>query len=140
MSGELASDEIFMPEATNKRVCGSSWGWLVLEGTNVREVSLLNPLTRCAIQLPSVDTFTRRLNCEGEPDVPLDGFSYIHKAILSMNPAISEQDCIIMAIVGKMRKLSYCRIGDKKWTNVEGCLPGLRDIIYYEGKFYGTND
>ncbi|KAF3338536.1 putative F-box protein [Carex littledalei] len=132
MSGEIASDNIFIPEAANKWVCGSSWGWLVLEGTNSREVSLLNPFTRRVIRLPPVDAFT------GETDVPVKSFNYIHKAILSSNPAISKQDCIIMAIFGPMGKLSYCKIGDKKWTNIDCPLSGLCDVIYYNGKFYAT--
>ncbi|XP_078163444.1 putative F-box protein At5g55150 [Carex rostrata] len=130
MSGELESDEIFMPEATNKWVCGSSWGWLVLTDKYGTDVSLLNPFTRRVIQLPSFDT------SEIIRAVSHDGFSYIIKAILSTNPAISQQDCIIMAIVGSMRTLSYCRIGDKRWTNVEYGLRSLSDVIYYEGKFY----
>ncbi|KAF3336668.1 F-box protein [Carex littledalei] len=137
MSAEVASDKIFiMPEAANKWVCGSSWGWIVLASTDNMEVILLNPFTRRVIRLPSADTFTIRLTYIGEPDVPLKGSRYIRKAILSMNPAISEQDCIIMAIVGQMRQLSYCRIGDKKWTHIDGCLPELCDVIYNKGKFY----
>ncbi|XP_078172388.1 putative F-box protein At5g55150 [Carex rostrata] len=138
MNGELARHKIFMPEAANKWVCGSSWGWLVLGGIDSMEVSLLNPLTRRVIRLPPVGMFTKRLTYDGEPNIPLKGSSYIHKAILSTNPTISEQDCIIMAIVEKNRRLSYCRIGDKKWTNVEGYIHSLSDIIYYEGKFYCT--
>ncbi|KAF3336669.1 F-box protein SKIP23-like protein [Carex littledalei] len=142
MGGEITSNDVFMPEAANKWVCGSSLDWIVLAGvgTDGIEVNLLNPFTRRVIRLPSVDTFTMNFNCFPEPDVPLCCFSYIHKAILSTNPAISEQDCIIMAIVGTKRKLSYCRIGDKRWTNVEGSLQKLSDVIYYEGKFYATTD
>ncbi|XP_078153078.1 putative F-box protein At5g55150 [Carex rostrata] len=140
MSGELASDQIFLSGDANKRICGSSRGWLVLVGIDSMEVSLLNPFTKRVIRLPSVDTFTIRSTYADEPNIPLEGFSYIHKAILSMNPGISEQDCIIMAIVGENRKLSYCRIGDKKWTNVKGYIKSLSDIAYYEGKFYGTTN
>ncbi|KAF3331353.1 F-box protein SKIP23-like protein [Carex littledalei] len=134
MNGEIASDNIFMPEAANKFVCGSSWGWLVLEGTDSRQVSLLNPFTRRVIRLPSLDTFT----CE--PDVPVKGFNYIHKAILSTNPTISEKDCIILAIVGRKRKLSYCKIGDKKWRNIDCCFGKFCDVIYYNGKCYAITD
>lgn len=73
-----------------------------------------------------------------ETGVPIKGFNYIHKAILSSNPAISKQDCIIMAIVRPMGKLSYCKIGDKKWTHIDCRLSGLCDVIYYNGKFYAT--
>jgi Protein of unknown function (DUF295) len=127
-----------LPEAANKWVRGSSCGWLVLVDTNGTDISLLNPLTRRVIQLPSVDTFTPRLNGLGQPDVPIDGRCYIHKAILSANPTISEQDCIVMAIVGEMLQLSYCRIGDKKWTNVDNCLYALWEVIHHEGTFYAT--
>ncbi|KAF3336667.1 F-box protein [Carex littledalei] len=119
MNGELARHQIFMPEAANKWICGSSWGWLVLGGIDSMEVSLLNLLTRRVIRLPPVGTFTKWFTHDGQPNIALKGSSYIRKAILSTNPTISKQDCIIMAIVGKNRTLSYCRIGDKKWTNVE---------------------
>ena len=141
ISGELASGQIlFMPEAASKRVCGSSWGWLVLTGIDSWEVSLLNPFTKRVIRLPLVNTnITTRSTYVRKPNIPHKGSSgYIRKTILSMNPGISEQDCIIIAIVGEEKKLSYCRIGDKKWTNVEGYMKSLTDIIYHEGKFYGT--
>lgn len=43
-----------------------------------------------------------------------------------------------MAIVGNMRQLSFCKIGDKKWTNVEGSPLSLEDVIYSQGRFYAA--
>ncbi|XP_078163347.1 putative F-box protein At5g55150 [Carex rostrata] len=134
ISGELESEEILMSDAANKWVCGSSWGWLVLSDKYGTDVILLNPFTRRVIRLPSFDT-SETIN-----DVYRDGYSYITKAVLSTNPAISQQDCIIMAIIAFRRKLSYCRIGDKRWTNVECGLHSLRDVIYYKGKFHVINN
>lgn len=137
LNDERVCGDIFLPETANKWICGSSWGWLITTDIRGEEVGLLNPITKCQIKLPSLATFLKRITLEGIPDdADLDCFQYIYKAIISEDPTTSQQDCIVMAIVGNMRQLSYCKIGDEKWMNVEGSPPSLEDVIYSNNKFY----
>jgi Protein of unknown function (DUF295)/F-box domain len=120
----MVNGRIFLPEATYKWICGSSWGWLVLSDTNGQDICLYNPLTRAQIQLPS-------LNNSNE---------FMIKAIVSSDPLYNRNDCIVMAIVRSQHRLYFCKLGDETWTKVVGYRHTLlEDVVFYEGKFYSIN-
>jgi Protein of unknown function (DUF295)/F-box domain len=112
--------KIFIPEAANKWVCGTNWGWLVMSGFRGKTVSLLNPLTRCQFRLPSLE----------------GSFCAITKAIISLDPTSHQHECIIMAII--MNCLWFCTIGGNKWTKVKGCSREIQDVVFYQEKFYAV--
>ncbi|KAJ4753902.1 hypothetical protein LUZ62_088307 [Rhynchospora pubera] len=94
-----------LPYISDKRICGSSHGWLVLE--HFWRVSLFNPITQSTIDLPAkVDPSEQK------------GVYCVLKAILSCNP--SEDDCFVVAsflsLSSSNWKLGFCRIGDTRWT------------------------
>lgn len=101
---------IFLPEAANKWICGSSWGCLVLVNIRGIEVCLYNPLTRAQIQLPSLDSFPELKSGIAEPDnTPQDCFRFITKAIISSNPTSNPDDWLVMAIVGNITPVVLLR-------------------------------
>lgn len=117
---EMVDRRIFLPEAAKKWICGSNWGWLVMAGFRGKEVSLLNPLTRCQIRLPSLE----------------GSFCAITKAIISLDPTSYRHECIVMAII--MNCLWFCKIGGNKWTKVKGCIREIQDVVFYQDKFYAV--
>ncbi|KAF3337669.1 F-box protein SKIP23-like protein [Carex littledalei] len=120
-SGDESVDQrIYLPEAVNKWICGSNWGWLVMSSFRGKEVSLLNPLTRCHIRLPSLE----------------GSFCAITKAIISLDPTSHRNECIVMAII--MNCLWFCKIGGNKWTKTKGCIREIQDVVFYQEKFYAV--
>ncbi|ONK55451.1 uncharacterized protein A4U43_UnF3190 [Asparagus officinalis] len=52
----------------------------------------------------------------------------------------NEDDCtLVMALISNFSVLSFCRVGDDKWTNVEHCLNHLQDVIRYNGQIYAVD-
>jgi Protein of unknown function (DUF295)/F-box domain len=132
-----ANRQIFLPEAANKWICGSDWGWLILVDIRGVEVCLYNPLTRSKIQLPSLDTFPELIGDYGFVDqTPRDCFRLINRAIISSNPTSNPNDCVVMAIVGFVHHLYFCKLGDNKWTKAVGSPCAIQHVVYYEDKFY----
>jgi Protein of unknown function (DUF295)/F-box domain len=132
-----ANRQIFVPEAANKWVCGSDWGWLILVDIRGVEVCLYNPLTRSKIQLPSLNSFPELIGDHGWVDeTPRDCFRFINRAIISSNPTSNTDDCVVMAIVGFVHQLYFCKLGDNRWTKAVGSPCGIQHVVYYDDKFY----
>jgi Protein of unknown function (DUF295)/F-box domain len=134
---ETVNRQLFLPEAANKWICGSGWGWLILVDFRGIEVCLYNPLTRSKIQLPSLDSFPELTGAYGWVDqTPRDCFRLINRAIISSDPTSNPNDCVVMAIVGFIHQLFFCKLGDNRWTKAVGSPCAIQDVIYYEDKFY----
>ena len=129
----------FLPEINQKWIAGSSNGWLFMIEMNGQEVHLLNPFTRAQIPLPSPSTFQHP---GGDDFIEDEDFGFIEKAVISSNPnrRSSGGDCIVMAIISYMAVLSFCRPGDDKWTNLEGSMAYLSDVVPYKGQFYAITE
>ncbi|ONK66526.1 uncharacterized protein A4U43_C06F9110 [Asparagus officinalis] len=136
--------EFIVPEIRNKWIVGSSYGWLFTVDIHGRDIQLLNPLTRAQVNLPSLDAFQHPDG--GFTSGEFNDFGFVEKAVILSDPSNKgrnlegNDDCILaVAIISNLRVLSFCRIGDDKWTNAEGSLTHLQDVIYYEGQIYGIN-
>lgn len=128
-----------MPERVNKWYCGSCCGWLVVvDIVNQKNLQLLNPVTRARMEFPPLSSFQRTYNFLGQLDcTSVDEFSYVLKVILSTVPDHrSPKDCTLMAIVGNNWTLSFCKLGDDKWINVNGSPYYVEDVVYHNGKFF----
>ncbi|KAJ3699543.1 hypothetical protein LUZ61_003248 [Rhynchospora tenuis] len=121
------------PYVRGKHICGSSYGWLVLE--HDLKFSLFNPITQCTIDLPSFNA-------------PATFFDYdimglcAQRAMLSGNP--SEEGCVVVAWFSIFTnwELGFCRIGDTQWT---GLLTGERrqhllDFACCKNLVYAVNE
>ncbi|ONK66411.1 uncharacterized protein A4U43_C06F7600 [Asparagus officinalis] len=138
--------EFFVPEIRNKWPAGSSHGWLCIVNTHGRDIQLLNPLTRVQIPLPSLDAFEHPKG--GFADGDHDDFGFVEKAVISSDPSkkrgnLDDDDgddrILVMAIISLSHVLSFCMIGDDKWTNVEDSPLHLTDVVYYKGQIYAVN-
>ncbi|PIA32864.1 hypothetical protein AQUCO_04300061v1 [Aquilegia coerulea] len=63
-----------------------------------------------------------------------------YKVILSTNPSKRLKECIAMAIFGKLRKLAFCKIGDKTWTFVEDPRCFFDDIVFSSNNFFAVDE
>eukprot|EP00262_Sarcandra_glabra_P004939 TRINITY_DN16177_c0_g1_i1.p1 TRINITY_DN16177_c0_g1~~TRINITY_DN16177_c0_g1_i1.p1 ORF type:complete len:422 (+),score=31.52 TRINITY_DN16177_c0_g1_i1:88-1266(+) len=61
---------------------------------------------------------------------------YVHKIILSSNPA-SSSEFMAMSILSDKAELAFCRSGDLKWTFIKSQW-SYNDVIYYKDKFYAV--
>ncbi|XP_043708185.1 F-box protein At2g26160-like [Telopea speciosissima] len=129
--------ELELPEAADRRICGSSAGWLVTVHAN-SEIQLLHPFTRAQIQLPPLTAFPSRLPVPLHQGKEFAGHLrdyYIHKAIVGF--CSSESEAIVMAIRKEDDQLAFCRPGkDLRWTVFEGYLRRSHDVIFYKEQFY----
>ncbi|ONK66379.1 uncharacterized protein A4U43_C06F7220 [Asparagus officinalis] len=125
VSDERNCGEFLVPEMRNKWIVGSRHGWLFTVDTRGRDIHLLNPLTRAQIPLPSLNTFQHPKG--GFRSGEFNDFGFVEEAVISSDPSNKrrkldndDDDCILaMAIISNFHVLSFCRVGDGKWTNVE---------------------
>ncbi|KAJ4748099.1 F-box protein skip23 [Rhynchospora pubera] len=146
---------INLPETCGKQFCGSSQGWLALESGP--QISLLNPITRVEMQLPSlemppviwgvsgVESEERMSSLQSQLDIWSSRLHrgltdpIIQRFILTSKP--TDPDCVVMALFKTNWGLAFCRIGDESWTVFEapardGIGNGLIDATYHNGLFY----
>ncbi|KAJ1699043.1 hypothetical protein LUZ63_007555 [Rhynchospora breviuscula] len=110
-----------LPFLSGKYIRGSSHGWLILE--HDYRLSLLNPITRTSIELPSFRDVSTNLVVGykrkwSESFDETRGYKRcIQKVILSSNP--SEPGCVVVARFKSLNSLlCYCRIGDSSWAKL----------------------
>ncbi|XP_059631833.1 F-box protein At2g26160-like [Cornus florida] len=136
-----------------KRCSGSSYGWLFTVEENMG-VTLLNPFSGSTIELPSIMYVSKFEYHESDlEDIEVDiEYEYtpfdepvlieyqVHKAILSADPALSPNDCIVTAIYSDRHQLAFIRPSDKDWTYVEDeRFNVIFDVIYYKGKVFAVD-
>lgn len=140
------------PEAYGKHCCGSSYGWLTMVEHNSPFMFLLNPLTRCIIDLPPITTFPNIVAYQ--PDKVGDEYiirdhqgdvhphstkfvarTYVRKVILTTDPSIP--NCMAVAIYGDERHLAFCRLGDKVWTEIGQAHQ--YDVIFWRDQLYAVD-
>ncbi|MCI01341.1 F-box protein SKIP23-like, partial [Trifolium medium] len=99
------------PRSGPTRICGSSHGWIViLEET--AELTLLNPITRATISLPSLQTFPELVAMlRGYPD----NNRHLINVVLSSNPSLSDDDFVAFAILNR-RDFVFCKKGYNSWV------------------------
>jgi hypothetical protein len=142
---------VSLPETSQKEYHPSSHGYITL--TDGPDVSLLNPMTRKTINLPSLKpspAFAFR------PFIPLyfrcqlgiwPFWHYsrkytdpiIQKTLLLSDPC-QELNCIVMALLKNNWGLALCKIGDKCWTLLDEPSKHedytVIDATYQNGLFY----
>lgn len=147
---DLATGRTFrlpLPEARQRRICGSNDGWVVTMGEDM-EIHLLNPFTRQQIRLPSqlsFDDFGR-----GDTNEQLHGLMasmqelrdrFIDKAVIVGSPC-SAGSCMVAAIVhpGNGTRVVVVRPGlDKSWTVLTCERSIITDVIHHKGFLYAIS-
>ncbi|GMI68644.1 hypothetical protein HRI_000533700 [Hibiscus trionum] len=123
--------------------CGCSKGWLFLAlGTTLRNlrIFLFDPISRAQIPLPSLSMISSFEDCLTGSRFKWNPAAYI---IDSIEPSSSDaSQCIVAAtFCEKNTGLALCRLGDERWTIVEGLLAeGYRygGIIFFDGELYAS--
>ncbi|PRQ23139.1 hypothetical protein RchiOBHm_Chr6g0258051 [Rosa chinensis] len=153
----------------NKRLCGSSKGWLIFADWNVVDknlgVTLVNPFFRVKGRREKENSVIRlppltppgwrkwvRVRRKNRDDWVERCQYYVHKATLSADPASDANDCIVVVIYEERLRLAFIRLGkDKTWTYIDERVGtsvssivingcrGIEEVARVEDKFYGVN-
>ncbi|KAK9924379.1 hypothetical protein M0R45_032749 [Rubus argutus] len=153
----------------NKRICGSSKGWLILVDWNFVDknlgVTLVNPFLRVKGRREKENSLIRlppltppgwrkwvRVRRRNRDDWVERCQYYVHKATLSADPASNANDCIVVVIFEERLRLAFIRLGkDTTWTYVDEkvCTSvgsrvvngccGIEEVARVEDKFYVLN-
>ncbi|KAK1289843.1 hypothetical protein QJS10_CPB18g01508 [Acorus calamus] len=136
---EGKTHRLILPDIIGKRCCGSSHGWLVTIDRKA-DMNLLHPLSRTQIPLPHPPPpYGDKPNDYHYQPGYLQCIS-IYKAVLSADPYVSPEDCVVMIIYGHIGRLAFCRLGDESWTLVsQDPIGRFFDVCYYQGKFHGVD-
>ncbi|XP_058751891.1 putative F-box protein At5g55150 [Vicia villosa] len=119
---------------SNKRLCGSSHGWLakVDDCSKGIFITLINPFKNAvSIKLPLMyimDMYKTRKYYEYD----------VHKVVLSTNPSFKPLDYIVVVIYSVRRCLAFLKAGQKNWTYIDDAHRSFNDVIFYEGLVYAV--
>lgn len=138
-----------LPEAYEKRCCGTSHGWLIMVEESPA-IFLLNPLTRARIGLPSLSsfpTFPTKIVFENSRNLNKNLIAreklhirdtFVVKAIVSADPSLTT-NFMVVVIYGLTENLAFCRSGDAAWTPIideTSPPPRYKDVMFREGNLY----
>ncbi|CAK8543778.1 unnamed protein product [Lathyrus sativus] len=115
------------------RICGSSFGWLVILN-QISEVSLLNPITHITLSLPSLYTlpeFVRK-------HLDNNNNRFVNKVVLSSSPSHGD-DFAAFAILNP-NQLAFCRKSYDSWVLLRVNENHLwMDVVSKNGLFYAVS-
>ncbi|XP_078157721.1 F-box/kelch-repeat protein At1g57790-like isoform X2 [Carex rostrata] len=135
-----------IPELYGRYICGSSHGWLVAIDIKLTGI-LINPFTREFYELPLFPHYNIGLSSTSIFENALMDYrdvagqciediqvSIVQKAILSHDPK-ERPDFMLMILVG-ISVPAFWKPGDSSWTVIRVTVPGIKDVIYFDGHFY----
>ncbi|KAH6779609.1 hypothetical protein C2S52_010846 [Perilla frutescens var. hirtella] len=126
-----------LPEVHGRRCWGSSLGWLLTIGDDLK-IRLLNPFTRVSVSLPSKSSLQIHF---GEI---LDWYDIIQKAFIFRNPCTSgrnEEDLVVLIIYGPLKQLALCRPGYSSWRSIkEANHAGFIDVACLKDQIFALRD
>ncbi|XP_004288821.1 PREDICTED: putative F-box protein At4g17565-like [Fragaria vesca subsp. vesca] len=144
----------FQVRVPNKRLCGSSKGWLLyLDRNDVDKnfgITLVNPFFRVKGRRERSNSLIRLppLMPPGWENWLTSSYTlenYVFKATISADPISNPEDCIVMVTHMDRLELAFIRLGkDTTWTYMDGSdniVPGCRmiqEVIYIEQTFYAV--
>ncbi|KAJ3696938.1 hypothetical protein LUZ61_000643 [Rhynchospora tenuis] len=138
---ESKTRKLHIPEIIGKVCCSSYRGWLLLVGSDGKEVFLLNPLTRARFQLPPIGTPAKLLGGKWDHpryDLrwhdPYLGTFTIGKVIFSSD--LTDPNCVITVVPINCRGFLSCRVGDTSWLRLYSRMNSFVDVTYYNRRYY----
>ncbi|KAK6266352.1 hypothetical protein QUC31_017189 [Theobroma cacao] len=119
---------IVLPMSHNKRICGSSYGWLAAVDKNM-VITLLNPFKDgITINLPKIEV---------GPDQNTAAYQYeVHKVILSTDPLLHPDGYVVVVIYSFRRRIAFYKSKQKSWTYLDKNLTAFTDVIFYKNLAY----
>ncbi|OWM78549.1 uncharacterized protein LOC116192486 isoform X2 [Punica granatum] len=118
----------------NKRCC-SSHGWLIFTEETLA-LTLFNPLSGATIHLPPVSKVPTKEEL-GEHRF-YDHEYQVQKVVLSADPSMAPGNYEVLAIYEDGR-LALFKCGWSTWIHVEWDGLLIREVTYFNGKFYAAN-
>ncbi|KAF9599822.1 hypothetical protein IFM89_001768 [Coptis chinensis] len=135
-----------LPEVLGKgkKCWGSPHGWLVVLREEGPSFSLLNPLTRAQIHLPSL-YLSPSTSPIGNIVLPWDYVGYLRnccvvKAVLFANPSESTDFVVMVILEEGPCGLAFYKSGTVAWiliTDTEDII--FQDIVCFKGQFYAAD-
>ncbi|KAF5188717.1 F-box skip23-like protein [Thalictrum thalictroides] len=139
--------EIPLLEIQGKMCFGSNNGWLTIVDKSSAEISLLNPLTKNQILLPSIslviqDLREKNMLLEYEA-LPLESSTEENRDVKNITKAIvsfsSGSDYIVTILLRNSESIPYYWSRDEKWSLCGASTNRIEDIIYHKEKVYVMN-
>ncbi|OVA16000.1 Protein of unknown function DUF295 [Macleaya cordata] len=146
-----------LPECSEKRICGSSLGWLLMLEKGPA-INLFNPITRTLIPLPPLTTFPHVVfrpskfgkefkvfyTTEDSEPYSLKTMQnyFIRKMVLSSSPKnddMEEDDNYMVVVILRTREMAFMRKGDQVWTLVKDPEFCFEDVIFHKGQCFGLD-
>ena len=142
--------ELSDPQGKGMLFRGSSHGWVVNIENNT-SICLINPLTGAQVQLPPRSKFPDVRNYRNDKPGNEYGIReedrdlfytiseahvrtyFTEKVVLSSSP--QSEDFVAVAIYGEYGRLAYCKLGDRKWTFLDG-VHCYYDMLFHRGQLY----
>ncbi|XP_004489983.1 probable F-box protein At1g44080 [Cicer arietinum] len=118
---------------SNKRVCGSTHGWIATVDKN-NVITLVNPFKDVApIILPRIDVY--------------DSYKYyefdVRKVTLSVDPITNPNDYVVAAIYTNRGCLAFMKAGQEFWTYMDDIdnrrHTGFVDVAFYKDLVYAVS-
>ncbi|XP_010932238.1 F-box protein SKIP23-like [Elaeis guineensis] len=122
----------------SSHIAGTSAGWLIMSSDAERRITLLNPVSKVQIELPSNLHPSHHPGFKFFEDTPVGAKRNIcthWKAALSSVPTAS--NCIV-AVKGTDGVLIWCRVGDSEWRVFDDGLRVYSDVIFHRGRLYAA--
>lgn len=114
-----------LPEAHSRRCWGSSLGWLITIGSDLK-IHLLSPFTHIFVSLPPKSSLQIHF---GEI---LRWYDIIEKAFVFRKPCTTnanEEDLVVMIIYGPLNQLAFCMPGYSSWKRIKAeTCGGFMDV------------
>ncbi|CAI8596625.1 unnamed protein product [Vicia faba] len=123
-----------LPVPSNKRLCGSSYGWLAKVDYCSQDtlITLINPFkVALSIKLPPIyiiEMYRTRTYYEYD----------VHKVVLSSNPTFKPHDYIVVVIYSVRKCLAFLKAGQNNWTYIDDVHGTFNDVIFYKGLVYAV--
>ncbi|XP_048136717.1 putative F-box protein At5g55150 [Rhodamnia argentea] len=110
----------------NRRCVGSSHGWLATVGRKM-VITLTNPFSQRQIRLPPIFNPPKGDITKGNPHC---FYLWVYKVIMSDDPDLCPENCVVGAIYSGFARLAFIKLGDECWTYVDMNLTLFTDIIF----------
>ncbi|XP_004309192.1 PREDICTED: putative F-box protein At2g33200-like [Fragaria vesca subsp. vesca] len=129
-----------------KRFCGSSKGWLIAMDDNFG-VNLINPFLRMKGRKPKENSIIHLPSLTPPPTASRRAFwrtkyeRFVYKAIITADPIINPDDCIVVVIYVERCRLAFIRLNkDISWTYMAEDYKTIEEVAYVDRKFYAVDN
>ncbi|CAL5205500.1 unnamed protein product [Lathyrus oleraceus] len=130
---DLTANKLHLLNLPLSRICGSSFGWLVILH-QISEIRLLNPITQVTLSLPSLYTLPELVR----KHLDHNNNRFLNKVVLSSSP--SRRDDFAALAIHNPSELAFCKKSYDSWFLFSVNENHLwMDVVSKNGLFYAVS-